>query len=232
MNRHNVITVIAIALTFGSGALDVAVFTRLGGVFASVMTGNIVLAGLAIARGSVSLLLHALCAVGGYVAGVAAGTRIAWFHSGPAAGSTGEEPSWAPHVRVALSLELALECGVAAGWFATDGRPLGVLQFGLLALGAAAMGVQGAAADQMGLKGVSTTYLTGTLTGLVVILARPDRPRAGLIRPGLLLGLLTGALLSGLLVLTVPVLAPVLPLGALVVVLVLGAREEGRLQQR
>jgi len=224
MNRHNVITPIAIALTFGSGAMDVAAFTRLGGVFTSVVTGNIVLTGLAIARGSVSLLLHTLCMFGGYVAGVAAATRIGWFHSGGS--PSAKDPSWAPHVRVALSVELALLCGVAAGWFASDGRPLGILQFILLALAAAAMGVQAAAVDQMGLKGVSTTYLTGTLTGLVTSLARPDRQRAGVIRPGVLLGLLAGALLSGLLVRTVPILVPLLPVGAMVTVLALGTTRE------
>jgi uncharacterized membrane protein YoaK (UPF0700 family) len=101
-----------------------------------------------------------------------------------------------------------------------------VLQFIMLALAAGAMGVQAAAVDQMGLKGVSTTYLTGTLTGLVTSLARPDRKGPGVIRPGVLLGLLTGALLSGLLVLTVPILVPLLPVGAMVVVLVLGTNRE------
>jgi uncharacterized membrane protein YoaK (UPF0700 family) len=224
MNRHNVITPIAIALTFASGAMDVASFTRLGGVFTSVVTGNIVLTGLAIARGSVSLLLHALCMFAGYVAGVVAGTRIGWFHSSGSA--PGKEPAWAPHVRVALSVELALLGVVATCWFASDARPLGVLQFIMLALAAGAMGVQAAAVDQMGLKGVSTTYLTGTLTGLVTSLARPDRKGPGVIRPGVLLGLLTGALLSGLLVLTVPILVPLLPVGAMVVVLVLGTNRE------
>ena len=42
-------TLILIALTFGSGATDVAAFSRLGGVFTSVMTGNIVFWGLAAA---------------------------------------------------------------------------------------------------------------------------------------------------------------------------------------
>lgn len=225
MNRHNVITPIAIALTFGSGAMDVASFTRLGGVFTSVVTGNIVLTGLAIARGSVSLLLHTLCMFGGYVAGVAAGTRIGWFRSSGADAAPAKDPAWAPHVRAALSVELALLGVVAIGWFASDARPLGVLQFILLALAAAAMGVQAAAVNQMGLKGVSTTYLTGTLTELVTSLARPDR-RVGVIRPGVLLGLLAGALLSGLLVLTVPILVPLLPVGAMVVVLVLGTNRE------
>src|SRR5579863_5786694 len=72
-----VLTVIAIALTFASGAMDVASFTRLGSVFTSVMTGNIVLWGLAAARGSLTLASHTAVAIVGYIAGVAGGSRIA-----------------------------------------------------------------------------------------------------------------------------------------------------------
>ena len=68
---------IAIALTFGSGATDVASFTRLGGVFTSVMTGNIVLAGLAVAQRSLSLAGHTAVSIAGYIVGVACGTWIA-----------------------------------------------------------------------------------------------------------------------------------------------------------
>ena len=39
-------TVIAVLLTFASGASDVTSFTRLGNVFTSVMTGNITVFGL------------------------------------------------------------------------------------------------------------------------------------------------------------------------------------------
>ena len=70
-------TVIAVALTFASGAMDVASFTRLGSVFTSVMTGNIVLWGLAAARGSLTLASHTAVAIVGYIAGVAGGSRIA-----------------------------------------------------------------------------------------------------------------------------------------------------------
>src|SRR5579862_4955852 len=72
-----VLTVIAIALTFASGAMDVASFTRLGSVFTSVMTGNIVLWGLAAARGSLTLASHTAVAIVGYIVGVAGGSRIA-----------------------------------------------------------------------------------------------------------------------------------------------------------
>ena len=76
--RPQVLTLAVIALTFGSGATDVACFTRVGGVFASVMTGNIVLWGLAAARGSLSLLSHATVSLAGYIAGVIGATRIAY----------------------------------------------------------------------------------------------------------------------------------------------------------
>jgi uncharacterized membrane protein YoaK (UPF0700 family) len=214
MDRDKALTPIAIALTFCSGAMDVASFTRLGGVFTSVMTGNIVLAGLSIARGSVSLLLHTLTTFCGYVVGVAFATRVVLC---PGDGPTG----FTPRVRKALMLELLLLVGLAIGWEVSGARPVGWAEFCLLAVGAAAMGVQSAAVQQMGLTSVSTTFLTGTLTGLVASLARPDRSREGLLRPGVLLGLLAGALLSGLLVARLDLAVPVLFVGAIVTVLVL-----------
>jgi uncharacterized membrane protein YoaK (UPF0700 family) len=212
MDRDKALTPIAIALTFCSGAMDVASFTRLGGVFTSVMTGNIVLCGLSIARGSVSLLLHTLTTVSGYVVGVALGTRI----------THGETSGFTSRVRTAFLVELVLLGGLAVGWEATGARPVGWAEFCLLACGAAAMGVQSAAVQQLGLTSVSTTFLTGTLTGLVGSLVRPDRKREGLLRPGVLLGLLAGALLCGLLVAQFAMAVPVLFVGAIVVVLVLG----------
>ena len=75
--RQQILTLIAIALTFASGAADVTSFTRLGGVFTSVMTGNIVLWGLAAARGSLTLASHTAVSIAGYIVGVAAGTNNA-----------------------------------------------------------------------------------------------------------------------------------------------------------
>ncbi|HEX6520097.1 MAG TPA: YoaK family protein [Streptosporangiaceae bacterium] len=230
--RQQATTLIAIALTFGSGAMDVASFTRLGNVFASVMTGNIVLCGLAIAHGSASLIAHTATAFAGYVAGVAGGTRIAWHHA--AQSGSGAEPeagkgAWAPHVRATLIAELALLIGFFAGWDIAGSAPSGAAQYWLLATATAAMGIQASAVINMGLNDVSTTYLTGTLTGLVRSLASPRRDkrgrgkREGLIRPGVLAGLLAGALLSGLLVKTAPAGVPALPVAAMIMVVLLSA---------
>ena len=216
-------TVIAVLLTFSSGAMDVASFTRLGSVFASVMTGNIVVFGLSLARGSVSLAAHTLTAIAGYVIGVAVGARVAWFHARRIPGGTSDSP-WPPHVTIAFLLEFLLIAGVATGWEITGSRPASGAQFVMLVLATCAMGIQSAAVTDMGLKEVSTTFLTGTLTGLVGSLATRDGRRVGLRRPGVLFGLASGAILAGLLVAYVPDLVPALPLGAVATVIVLGSR--------
>ena len=224
------LTVIAIALTFGSGAADVASFTRLGNVFTSVMTGNIVLWGLAVARGSLTLASHTAVSIGGYIAGVAAGTWIAHGVKEPDAGSGSGEAGVLPaHVIWVLLAELTLLAGFTAGWEVSGASPAGWAQFSLLATLAAAMGVQSSGVKDMGLTEVSTTYLTGTLTGLVSSLVSPgqDTPH-GLRRFGVLIGLVAGASLCGLLVATAADAVPALPLAALVTTLVLATGPGGR----
>jgi uncharacterized membrane protein YoaK (UPF0700 family) len=221
--KQQILTLIAIALTFGSGAADVASFTRLGSVFTSVMTGNIVLLGLAVAQGSLTLASHTVVAIGGYIAGVAVGTWIARGVKGRDAGSGSGEAGVLPaHVIWVLLAELTLLAGFTVGWVVSGASLAGWAQFAVLATLAAAMGVQSSAVNDMGLTQVSTTYLTGTLTGLVSSLVSPgqDTPH-GRRRFGVLIGLVAGASLCGLFVATAADAVPVLPLGALVTTLVL-----------
>jgi len=221
---------IAIALTFASGAADVTSFTRLGDVFTSVMTGNIVLWGLAAARGSLTLFSHTAVSIAGYIVGVAGATWIAHgFRAASQDQGQDEDQDQAAgppdHVVRALLAELVLLAGFTAGWEISGASPAGWVQFCLLAALAAAMGVQSSAVRDMGLSEVSTTYLTGTLTGLVASLARPgqDTPQ-GLRRFGVLIGLAAGASLCGLLLATAADLVPLLPLAALVFTLVVAWR--------
>ena len=187
-SREQVLTLIAIALTFGSGATDVVAFTRLGGVFTSVMTGNIVFWGLALAQRSVSLATHTTVAIGGYIAGVAVATWVLHGVKGRRERSPKAEADRARalpgHVSWALFTELVLLAGAAVGWEITGARPLGWAQFVLLAVTAAAMGTQSATVNELGFSNLSTTFLTGTLTWLVSSVARPgednpDGPRQG-----------------------------------------------------
>ena len=223
-SREQILTLIAIALTFGSGATDVASFTRLGGVFTSVMTGNIVLWGLSAAQQSVSLASHTAVSIAGYIAGVAGGAWVAHGFKRSGAAAERRDSVLPGHVHWALLAELALLAGLAAGWEITGARPAGWAQFTLLAVTAAAMGVQAAAVNEMGLTHVSTTFLTGTLTGLVSSLASPGKEtQLGARRFGVLIGLAAGAGLCGLLVATVADAVPALPLAALITTLVLAA---------
>lgn len=215
-------TMIAVLLTFASGASDVASFTRLGNVFTSVMTGNITVFGLSLARGSASLAMHTALAVAGYVTGVAAGTLIARFRAERSSpGPSGEH--WPAHMTLTLAAELTLLTGVLAGWEVTGSRPAGAAQYAILAVAACAMGIQSAAVVQLGLGNVSTTYLTGTLTGLVSEVFRPEG-KAGWRRPGVLAGLLAGASLAGVLAASAAWAVPCLPLLGVTAAAVLGTR--------
>jgi uncharacterized membrane protein YoaK (UPF0700 family) len=228
--EQQILTLIAIALTFGSGAADVASFSRLGFVFTSVMTGNIVLWGLAAARGSLTLFSHTAVSIAGYIAGVAGGTLIAHGVKGASAEDDGSRAGMLPPQVIWVLLgELTLLAGFAAGWEASGASPAGWAQFCLLATLAAAMGVQSSAVKDMGLTEVSTTYLTGTLTGLVSSLVSPGRDTPhGIRRFGVLIGLVAGASLCGMFVAVAADVVPALMLAALAATLVLATGPDWR----
>ena len=254
--QQGILTLTAIALTFASGATDVASYTRLGNVFTSVMTGNIVLLGLAVARHSLTLASHTLVSIAGYITGVAGGTwiahgfRVAGAAADPGAAGSGAAGSGSAgaaakggawviggaaadegrasglpgHVGWALLAELILLCGLTVGWEIDGASPAGWAQFCLLAVAATAMGVQSSTVKYMGLSEVSTTYLTGTLTGLVSSMVSPKQATQYRARRfGVLIGLATGAALSGLLIATAADAAPALPLAALATCLLLAS---------
>jgi uncharacterized membrane protein YoaK (UPF0700 family) len=208
------ITVLAAVLTLGTGATDVASVTRLGSVFASVMTGNLVLLGLGVGRLSGALAAHAVAAVAGYLAGVAAGARLV-------PGGQDPEAAWHRALPAALLVEFVLLAGFTVGWELTSAAPHGAAQWALLAVASAAMGTQSAAAR--GFAGrVSTTYLTGTLTGVVAAWVTPGgQARMQWRDVSLLVALAVGAAIGGLLIANAAAWLPVVPLIA--VVLVIGA---------
>jgi uncharacterized membrane protein YoaK (UPF0700 family) len=229
-----VITTIAVLLTFASGSTDVAALTRLGNAFASVMTGNMIVFGLSLARQSVSLGAHTVTAVAGYIVGVAAGTVIGRERekraSGTAAGNPGAgKPAagnpadgvWPAGMALTLTVELVLFAGVLAGWELSGSQPAGAAQYVLLATAACGMGLQAEGVNRMRLGHVRTTYLTGTLTGLISSIFRPE-DKVGLRSPAVLAGLVTGAVLAGLLLAAADWAVPCLPVLGVTAALVLG----------
>jgi uncharacterized membrane protein YoaK (UPF0700 family) len=206
------ITVLAVVLTLGTGATDVASFTRLGNVFTSVITGNLVLLGLAIGRVSGALATHAVVAFAGYLVGVAAGARLV-------PGDQAPEGPWQEAMPAALLVELVLLAGFTVGWELTGAAPHGAAQLVLLALAAAAMGTQSAAARGFGAR-VSTTYLTSTLIGVVVAWVTPGQPaRMEWRQVSLLVALTAGAAVGGLVIANAAAGLPAIPLTALVLVI-------------
>ncbi|QXE38515.1 DUF1275 domain-containing protein [Streptomyces sp. GMY02] len=208
---------VVIALTLTTGSVDAISFLALGGVFTSVMTANMALLGLAVGSQDLSLAAHALMAFGGYVCGALAGTRIAVARRGPL--------GYGAH-QTALAVELLVLCGVLVCWMAVSGRPGPGTRIGLLVAAAFAMGCQSAVVRVAGAPNVSTTYLTGTLTGVLAELATKRRLRW---RTALLiLTLPVGAVLGGYLITDARFFAPALPVAFLTVALVTSvARERG-----
>jgi uncharacterized membrane protein YoaK (UPF0700 family) len=194
-----------VALTVVTGATDAIAFTRLGSVFTSVMTGNMVLFGMGIARGDIATLEHTGLALICFILGTILGARIA---GRPRDGDS----LWPRSFAAALATEFTLFLAVAICWWSTGSHPTGLPQSVLLGASALALGIQSSAVLRLNVSGLSTTYLTGTLTTLVQQLTTTRRLR-GLERSFcLLLALVAGAALGAVLAINVPAAAPVVSL--------------------
>lgn len=191
-----------IALTASTASLDVTAFLRLGGVFASVMTSNLIFVSVAVVKTEAAFGARCAVAILSYVVGVAIGSAIA--QPSGHENRLGTRP-----LSLLLTGELAILVGYAIWWMIAGGHPQGWTQLVLLGVVACAMGGQSAAARQLGNPNASTTYLTGTLTSLVSSLAgrhRPD-PEAVAVILALLAGAAAGAGLLEAAPTTVPLLA-------------------------
>jgi uncharacterized membrane protein YoaK (UPF0700 family) len=205
---------LVILLTLVTGSIDAIGFTRLGGVFTSVMTGNMVLLGVAAGKGDVSLALHTGIAFLGFVAGSLVGARVAGH-------AHKDDEIWPRPILKALVLELVVLFIFATWWEIASATPAGAAEYAMLSINAVALGVQSAATLRFGISGLSTTYLTGTLTQLLAGVAKRKEPISG--RSALLLLALTGgAGLGAAIALDAPRFAPLLPIGVLAFVIVCG----------
>ena len=147
-----------VMLSLAAGCVDAVGYLGLGQIFVANMTGNTVLLGLALGQAKGQAALRAVVALAGFVAGVAAGAAIV--------GPGRERSAWSPAVTAALTLELVVLVAFAVGWFLAEAEPAGLAVYPLIVLPSLAMGVQSAAVRRLGIPGVATTYITGTLTDL------------------------------------------------------------------
>jgi uncharacterized membrane protein YoaK (UPF0700 family) len=209
--RERAWLVVVLAVT--SGATDAIGFLALGSAFTSVMTGNMVLLGVGAADRDLDLILSCLVAILSFVLGAAIGARVA---GNPEKG----DALWPKPVTVALYVELVLLLGFAVCWFAAGGAPDKSWLLPMLGVNAAALGLQSSAIQRFGVSGLSTTYLTGTLTTVVIKLITGHGLRKVVHSLAILGGLILGAAVGTVLVEYAPLAVPSVQLVTLGVVLV------------
>ena len=209
-SRQRARLVVVLAVT--SGATDAIGFLALGSAFTSVMTGNMVLLGVGAADRDVALVLSCSVAIASFVVGAAIGARVA---GSPRDGDC----VWPSAVTVALYIELALLLAFAGGWWALASAPEGSWLWPLLGLNAAALGLQSSAIQRFGVSGLSTTYLTGTLTTVVIKLIGGHGLRKVSHSLTILLGLIVGAAIGTVLVRFTPIAVPAVQLVTLAAVI-------------
>jgi len=207
---------LVVVLTLTTGAVDVTSFLALGNVFSSVVTGDLVLLGAAAGTGRPELAVHSGVALAGYLAGVMAGAPLAtrWHHS---------SGTWPPSVTVTLAVELVILVAFSIGWELAGTHPSGAGQLALVAVLAAAMGLQAAAVRRLGQ--MSTTYLTSTLTALIAGLVTGSKPDGMARSLGVLAALIIGATVASVLLEEARAWVPLVilvPLGLVIVASVAG----------
>lgn len=200
-----------ISLTVLTGATDAIAFTRLGGVFTSVMTGNMVLIGVAIGRGTYTTLARTALAILAYIGGSLAGGRTVGH-------PRDDDGPWPTAMTVALLVEVVLFGAFAVLWWTHLHDLSGSDESALLLLSAAALGLQSSTILRLGISGLSTTYLTGTLTTVMHSLAARRSLRGNGRALAILAALIVGAAIGALAARSVPALAAAIPLSISVAV--------------
>ncbi|HEY7146791.1 MAG TPA: YoaK family protein [Streptosporangiaceae bacterium] len=212
--RRRDILVALLAVTTGS--VDAISFLRFGGVFTSVMTANMVLLGVTAGQQNGARALRTGVAFAGYILSALAASR---FNREPA------EPArvWPARVTATLAAEAVILLAVTAGWEAAGGQPRGAAQLWLLAAAAVAMGFQAAAVRALGEPGLSSTYLTGTLTSVLGNIAAGRGVSSVRRSVAILVLLVAGAAVSSVLVLHAPRVVPAVPVAFLLAVITVAA---------
>ncbi|WP_250029374.1 YoaK family protein [Paractinoplanes maris] len=207
---------VAVVLSFAAGATDAFAFLQLGGIFTANMTGNLILVGLFQRPGYLTTLIGATVAVLVFAGVVCAGFRITLSRRGPERGAF-----------VLLVAATVAQLAVLGGYAAAARPPGRLLLCGFIALSAVAMAGQTVIGRTIEAKsGVTTTFVTGTLTSLMQTLADGRRDFLT-VRALSILALVAGALGGALATAADPVLGAALPLVpsvAALVLLLLGRR--------
>jgi uncharacterized membrane protein YoaK (UPF0700 family) len=148
-----------LVLTGAAGCVDAISYMGLGHVFTAMMTGNTVLLGLAVGQGEVLAALRSILALLGFALGVVLGAVIVEGDQ--------KREDWSPAVTGAFAVEAVVLGAFAAAWHVSGAESAAAI-YGLIVLLGVAMGIQAAAVRRLGVPGIATTYITGTVTSLFV----------------------------------------------------------------
>jgi uncharacterized membrane protein YoaK (UPF0700 family) len=199
--RDGPLPALLLVLTVVTGLVDAVSILQLGRVFVANMTGNVVFTGFAISGAPGFSLTASLFALAGFLVGAAlAGQLIARLADRAAL------------LGSAASIELVLvvvACVVCAAVGAPFSGPARDVVAALLAVG---MGVQNAVARRLAVPDLTTTVLTMTLNGPVLV--------RRLVAVAAMLG---GAVLGGLLVLRTSSATALAVAAGLIAIVVVGA---------
>jgi uncharacterized membrane protein YoaK (UPF0700 family) len=215
--RHTLILLLA----FASGAIDAVGLVALGGVFTSVMTGNLIFFGAGLATGDAGGTLRALVAICAFMGGAFVGARIA-------GAPRPLDQCWPRAVSIALGVELIVLLMFSTAWWFSAGDPGAKTQVVLLGAAALALGIQSSAILRFGIQGLSTTYMTGTLTSAMSALAAGRHPKNLVGSAQILVSVVCGASAAAIVHSHTPLSIPVLQFGPvlLVILVALTIRKE------
>lgn len=179
-----------LVLTFTTGINDAVGYLGLDKVFTGNMTGNVVVLGMALARGPGLPVVGPALALVGFLGGAAVGGRTLRYAG----------PAWTPRTTVLFGGVSIVMLALAVVLFVTGAEPAPPVRVTVTTLAAVAMGVQAAAARHVAVKDVTTVVVTSTLTGLAADSPLGSRKGGGTVRRTaavvlMLLGAAAGALL-------------------------------------
>lgn len=145
------------ALAAAAGCVDAASFLGLDQVFTANQSGNTVLLGIAIGVGDGGAVARTGVSIVAFMVGVVIAVLLL----------RGAPRGWSARTGPVLAATAAVLVVAGALWGPLD-------TVALIAVVSAAMGAQSAAALRVGVPGVSTTFVTGTLTRVATQLVSDD----------------------------------------------------------
>jgi uncharacterized membrane protein YoaK (UPF0700 family) len=201
VSRDGPLPPLMLALTVVTGLVDATSYLRLGHVFVANMTGNVVFLGFAIAGAHGLSIVESLVAITAFLLGGLIGGRIG--------GRLGNHRGLL--LRAGLTIQFVFLASAAVVAAATGaGAAVGTgTRYVLVVLLAIGMGIQNSTVRRLGVRDMTTTVLTMTLTGIAADARVVGGPGSAVARRALsIAAMVLGALVGALLVLHVNDFAP------------------------